>query len=153
MANRNFPYAFLTCCSGQTPLADPRNTMKTTESRLIAAHSALLKERETILQRIAAINDAIGVTENRASQPNPRRTHSARPLRAAMQTEPPLIRVVLEVTRKAPLSIDVILKQLKAANHPFESENPLEELTKALTSSDAIKDYGGKFGPSFKKSK
>ncbi len=118
-------------------------------TRLEAARSELLEEREAILERLASIDEAIGAQSAPMTRPRPRSERPAGVLQAAIQSAPPLVRAVLQITRRAPMSAETILERLQANQFTFTSSSPLEELTTALKGSGDIKDYGGKFGPSF----
>jgi hypothetical protein len=116
---------------------------------VVAVHLALIEERDAVLQRLAAINEALGAPDTDPAHTNGhgRPPNKSKASQTALETEPPLIRLVLEFTRKGPRPVVEILEHLRAKKYKFKSGSPLNELLAALEKSFAIKDYGGKIGP------
>ncbi len=59
----------------------------------------------------------------------------------------PLVDMILQVTKKKPLSRQEILAAVQKAGYKFVAKDPLNSLSTLLYTSKRIKNFGAKFGP------
>ncbi len=109
---------------------------------------AVREERDEILKRIEAIDEALGVSGGHArSSGGP--SGSAYVRRPGYRLNPmPLRSIVLDATKSGPLSTLEILSAVQKAGYVFRASNPVNSLKTFLYTSKDMKNYGrGIFGP------
>ena len=116
--------------------------------RVVAVHMALIEERESVVERLTTINSVLRTVGISTEPRNPAHRAKAERKPSIRTTETPLVQLVLEFTKTEPKPIVEILEYLRTKKFKFTSGSPLNELLAALEKSFAIKEFGGRIGPS-----
>ena len=115
--------------------------------RVVAVHMALIEERESVVERLTAINAVLRTVGISTEPTNPVHRDRAKEKKSTRPKDTPLVQIVLDFSKKEPKPIVEILEHLRSKKFKFASGSPLNELLAALEKSFAIEDYGGKIGP------
>ena len=119
--------------------------------RFNAAKKLLLEEREALLERIAEINQVLGVPiQGRGTGlgvPGRGNRAGVSPRRGYRRNPTSLKELVLQVMQSGPKTAREILDAVQAAGYRFTTPNPLNSLRTLLYKAEGIKREDGKFGP------
>jgi hypothetical protein len=106
-----------------------------------ALHESLQREKASLEERLAQINDALGVQDSATSAvgtSGPRRK---------IRNKLSLKEAVTEVTKNKPLDKQEILQAIKKLGYRFTAKDPINSLNVVLYSKRQFKNDDGRFSP------